>query len=151
MATLIRTAQPGDADAWLTLVETFCAGEHIRFDAGQRRDLLAGIIRNRDLGELLVAEHDGTLVGFVLIGYCFSAEFGGRFALLDELFVDARMRGQGLAARLIEAARRRCREQGLACLRLEITDGNERAARVYEREGFQLQPRRLMTLWLSES
>ncbi len=147
---LIRRARPDDAEAWLPLVEAFCAGEHIRFDPIQRRRLLAELAANAGLGELLLAEQDGVLVGFVLIGYCFSAEFDGRFALLDELFVDPGMRGQGLAARLIDAVRQNCREQGLACLRLEITDGNERAARVYQREGFQLQPRRLMTLWLSE-
>lgn len=151
MTVLIRNARPDDADAWLPLAEAFCAGEQIRFDANQRHALLAEIAVDSGPGELLVAEDDGRLVGFALIGYCFSAEFDGRFALLDELFVDTRARGQGLAARLINAVRERCRARGLACLRLEITDGNERAARVYEREGFRLQPRRLMTLWLAQA
>lgn len=143
---LIRNAQPGDASAWLPLVATFCTGEHIAFEPAQRQRMLTELCGNTDVGELLVVEHENTLVGFALIGYGYSAEFDGRFALLDELFVDARMRGQGLASRLIEAARERCRARRIRFLRLEITDGNERAARVYEREGFRLQPRRLMTL-----
>jgi len=61
-----------------------------------------------------------------------------RSFLVQELAVDERVRGHGIATRLINAleihARQRCSRY---CLTLEVEEGNETARRLYEHLGFQ--------------
>ena len=52
------------------------------------------------------------------------------------VYVDPRHRGDGTAQRLLEALVGRARATGAATLRLQVSEGNDRARRFYERMGF---------------
>ena len=69
---------------------------------------------------------------YMCIGY--SAEVGGRYLLLDELYLAPECRGKGYGEQVIRWAM----EQHPECARyrLEVT-GENRAARLYERMGFR--------------
>ena len=59
-----------------------------------------------------------------------------RYAMVQALVVADTRRGQGLAARLMEAGRAWADEQGLTPLRLHVWDANLPARRLYRRLGF---------------
>jgi ribosomal protein S18 acetylase RimI-like enzyme len=82
----------------------------------------------------------------VLLGY--SLEFGGRFGLLDELFVKENCRGMGLGALALAFADEQCRARGWQALRLEVGQNNQRAQNLYARSGFEMHDRFLMTKWM---
>ena len=91
---------------------------------------------------------DGEPVGYLCVTLCYSLEFGGRFALLDELYLEEAWRGKGIGAQAMAFAAEWSRGRGLAAIRLEVGHTNSRAIELYRREGFKAHDRHLMTKWL---
>ncbi len=83
-------------------------------------------------------------VGMACLSYTWTLELGGLSAWLDELYVEPALRGAGVGRALLSAAVAHARSVGAAAVDLEVVEGHERAARLYEREGFQ---RRFRTRW----
>lgn len=84
-------------------------------------------------GVVLLAWRDGRPVGIVGIGPSPEHE---RDADLFSMWVDPAARGSGAADALVGAAVERARDMGCTRVLLEVTAGNDRAARVYARHGF---------------
>jgi GNAT superfamily N-acetyltransferase len=83
-------------------------------------------------GVLLYDEED--LVGYFYLTPCYSCEVGGECILIEELFLLEEYRGRGYGRRAMEwllAEYPNCRR-----LRLEVTQVNQRAVRLYEKCGF---------------
>jgi len=90
-------------------------------------------------GQALVLELEGRPGGYALLVSFWSNELGGETAAIDEIWVDPSLRGQGHASRLVEALASGALPvaSGAVALTLEITPGNSRARRLYERLGFR--------------
>lgn len=144
----IRQARQDDIPVLLGLIEALYHHEQIAFDAECLAELLGTLISHPDQGEILLLIEGDQYAGYLVLTWCFSLEFSGRFGLLDELYVAPPFRGGGRAAQAIDAAIASCRGKNIQALRLEVTEGNDRAANVYRRHGFRTDPRRLMTLRL---
>ena len=112
-----------------------------------------GLMANPELGGVwLIHVNDervhGEPVGYLCVTLCYSLEFDGRFALLDELYLEEAWRGKGIGAQAIAFAAEWSSARGLAAIRLEVARTNSRAFELYRREGFQAHDRHLMTKWL---
>jgi GNAT superfamily N-acetyltransferase len=70
-----------------------------------------------------------------LIGYAHAIK-EGEAMLLTRLYLEQRVRGTGLAARLLHAIETQCQGLGLQTLRLSVFDKNARAIAFYQRSGF---------------
>lgn len=82
---------------------------------------------------ILLLEGD-TPVGYIYLTFCYSCEVGGLCVFLEELFVLPDRQGQGLgkqAMDYIAAQYPQCRR-----IRLEVTQANQQAIRLYEKCGF---------------
>jgi len=107
-----------------------------------------GLMANPELGGVWLIEVDGATAGYVCLTFCYSLEFDGRFALLDELYLEEAWRGKGIGAKAIAFAVEWSRARGIAAIRLEVAHTNSRAIELYRRQGFQAHDRNLMTKWL---
>ncbi len=58
---------------------------------------------------------------------------------MEDLFVDPSARGKGVADGLIAACADRCRERGAPVLEWVTAPDNERAQKVYERQGAEAE------------
>jgi ribosomal protein S18 acetylase RimI-like enzyme len=67
-------------------------------------------------------------------------EFHGRNALIDELFLTAPYRDQGIGAKTLQFVFEESRYWGVHTLRLEVDRSNERAKALYQKMGFSFQP-----------
>ncbi|MBV9670299.1 MAG: GNAT family N-acetyltransferase [Acidobacteriales bacterium] len=143
-----RAASRGDIPRVLPLMRDFCEFEKLWVDETRRTALLELLIDDGRSGRLVLIETEGQLAGYFVMGFGFSIEFGGRDAILDELYVAPEFRNRGLGTRAIEHAFEICRELGIACLHLEADYFNERAHQLYLRHGFKDHERHLMTKWL---
>lgn len=141
-------ATEADLPRLLPVLREFYAEEHLPWNEPALRAALAVLIGDPNAGRLRLILRGDEIAGHLAIGFCFSLEFGGRYGLLDELFVLPAHRGAGLAKRALAEAEALCRGEGLLALRLEVNDDNERARGIYERAGYDVHPRRLMTRWL---
>ncbi len=107
-----------------------------------------GLMANPATGRRLADRVEGEAAGYLCVTLCYSLEFDGRFALLDELYLEEAWRGQGIGAQAIAFAAEWSRARGLAAIRLEVAQANWRALELYRRQGFQAHERHLMTKWL---
>lgn len=85
-------------------------------------------------GAWFLARHDGRVVG-VAVGIDDPDEPDARH--LVGMWVEPAHRGDGTAARLVDAVGRWARADGATALALWVVDGNERARRFYDRLGFR--------------
>ena len=86
--------------------------------------------------QLIARLDDGQAVGFATIFWSWSTLRTSRIGVMNDLYVDPRGRGTGLADELIEACVARCRERGgVASLGWQTAKDNGRARAVYERVG----------------
>lgn len=141
-------ASEADLPRLMPVLRDFYTVEHLPWNEPAMRRALTALVGDPHAGRLRLILRDGEIAGYFVLGFCFSLEFGGRFGLLDELFVLPAHRGGGLAKRALAEVEALCRAEGLDALRLEVNDDNAHARGIYERAGYIAHPRRLMTLWL---
>jgi GNAT superfamily N-acetyltransferase len=134
----IRPALAGDLTALLALVEQYWAFETIDgFDRVRVGENLERLLADERLGRVWLAQVAGVPVGYLLVVFMFSLEFGGLCAEIDELYVSDAHRGQRLGARLLETAEAELRRLGCPGVALQIGRGNEAARRFYRQRGFE--------------
>lgn len=148
MKTAIKRATTDDRPRLIELMARFYAEEGYPFKRQATRRALAQLLEDERLGAVWTFRRQEEVVGYLVVTFGFSLEFGGRDAFVDELFVLEEHRGQGFGSRALRLAATHCRRWGVAALHLEIEDGNDRAEALYARKGFKLHSRRLMTRWL---
>jgi GNAT superfamily N-acetyltransferase len=141
----IRIAEAADVDRMMPLVREFYVHEKLALDEARYRDLALELIAKDEQGKLLVIESDGELIGYAVIGFGFSLEFGGRDALLDEFYVSEAHRGGGIGTQLISVVEELCRAKGISALHLAADYANVRAHELYKRLGFRDHERHWMT------
>ena len=148
METAIRRATPDDGPRLIELMAHFYAEEGYAFNRQSTRKALAALMADERFGAVWTFRRHEEVVGYLVVTFGFSLEFGGRNAFVDELFVLEEHRGQGFGTRALRVAATHCRRWGIAALHLEVEDGNDQAEALYTRKGFRTHSRRLMTKWL---
>ncbi len=101
------------------------------------------------LGRAALLVADGERVGYIVLGFGFSLEFGGRDAFLDELYVREPFRGQGIGSAAMKWFEAVCRSESIQALHLEVEFSNSPAQEFYRKTGFQDHNRFLWTKRLS--
>ena len=132
----------------LPLMREFYAQQQMRYDEAIASRALTKLVGDPRLGQVYLIFRGQDLAGYFALTYCFSLEFHGRFALLDELYIREPYRRQKLGRSVVEFAERLCREQRIKALRLEVGMTNTAARSLYAAEGFSQDERHLMTRWL---
>lgn len=146
-----RPAEPGDDDSIVTMcLDLYSdAPGHIVTASQVRRTL--EVFRHEPLrGRVVVLDDRGRCGGYALLASFWSNELGGEICTIDELYIDASLRGQGHATALVTALRSGAAfwpERPVA-LELEVAPANTRARVLYERLGFRVK--RNTTLRLGE-
>lgn len=95
------------------------------------------LMRSDDYLKCYIFECEGEACGFVLLSKSFSQEAGGISVTIEEIYIDEKYRGRGLATEFFEYLKD---IDEIKRLRIEVEDYNEGAKRLYERMGFELLP-----------
>ena len=128
----VRAATPNDEAAWRPLWDGYCA-----FYETSVPEEVTAVTWRRALDaaepvELLVAERDGEVVGFVTYVLHPSTWSAAPSCYLEDLFVSDAARGSGAGRALIEAVVDRARSGGWSKVYWHTRAGNARARALYD-------------------
>jgi diamine N-acetyltransferase len=146
---VLAPAGPADLDELLPMLERFSAGQGIAFDAAVARRALGELLARPELGRVYRIVHAGATVGYGALTFGWSLEWGGRDAFIDEIYLEAPQRGQGLGRAALRALMDEARAAGVRALHLEVEADNAPAQALYRSEGFSGSERRLLSRRLS--
>ena len=133
-----RDITPGDRDLVVPMVRDFYqsdAVDHPVDAAILERSFQDASDPAEPLLRGLLIQWESQPAGYMYITQCYSAEVGGRCVFIEEIFLEPEFRGQGLGTEIMAwlereypAARR---------FRLEVTQVNQGAVRLYQRAGYE--------------
>lgn len=134
-----RDITPQDHDLVIPMVQAFYQSDAVDHPVDttiMERSFRDAVDPAEDLLRGLIVQWDGKPAGYLYITQCYSAEVGGRCAFLEEIYLEPEFRGRGLGLQImawLEQAYPTARR-----FRLEVTPVNQRAARMYQKAGYQL-------------
>ncbi len=143
----IRAATPADIPALCTLMRQYYAHDQLEFIESRARNALHTLLREARGAAWLLSADDAD-IGYAVIVWSYSLEYGGLEAVLDELYLAPEARGSGLGRELMKHVTQAARAAAAVVLRLETGRDNESARAFYTRLGFETLDRVLLTLTL---
>ena len=150
MTLRYRLATPADFPAIAAMLRAFYVEDRIAYDATLVEPGLRALLADPAHGAVLLLESgEVAQAGYVSLGWCFSVEQGGRFVLLDELYLTPAARGRGWGRQALALARDWAIVEGASVMRLEVNHHNARAKALYLSEGYRDDERDILTLPLA--
>jgi GNAT superfamily N-acetyltransferase len=132
----IRFAEPADVASIAELIRGLARYERLEDEVKMTEEVLAlSLFGPRPYAETLLAEVDGTPVGFALFFHSFSTFLALPGIYLEDLFVVPEHRGLGVGRALLERLAQIAVERGCGRLEWSVLDWNIDAIAFYERLG----------------
>ena len=142
-----RVAGPQDFTGIIAMVRDFYVEDRIAYQPELVEPGLQAVLDDDRCGAvLLLSTTDVAQAGYITLCWCFSVEQGGRFVLLDELYLAPAARGRGLGRQALALARDWAAGQGAKVIRLEVNHHNPKAKALYLSEGYRDDERDILTL-----
>lgn len=134
----IRDIAISDYDTVLPMVQEFYHSSAVEHDVGSailERSLRAAADPAEPMLRGLLLLEDGAAVGYAYVTRYYSAEVGAHCLMFEELYFKESCRGKGYGTRVFQYVMAEYPDCGR--IRLEVTDANKGAIRLYERLGFR--------------
>lgn len=138
MTMTIRDAQTDDIKSLLPLVEDYYAASPVPHTVNHLKlaEHVATLVQpDNHWGGLLVAERNGELVGFAFLYYQFDKRQLIPIVDLNDLFVSANARRQGIARQLMQATFAWAKAHGAATVTWKTRTTNTKAQGLYDQVG----------------
>ncbi|MFK7764929.1 MAG: GNAT family N-acetyltransferase [Roseobacter sp.] len=136
MSAVLTLAGPDHLDKLDQLVAAFHEEEGITLAEEKRRAGLSPLLDGIPHGAAYLIGPARAPIGYLVISFGWSLEFGGLDGFIDEIYVRPGVRGRGIASETLQALPRALAGAGLKALHLEVQHDNEKAKNLYKRAGF---------------
>ncbi|MDA7964989.1 N-acetyltransferase [Ruegeria sp.] len=144
MTAALRLARPQDLDRLMGLVAAFHAEAGIEQDADQRREALLPLLEGIPHGCVYLIGPGRAPLGYIILTFGWSVEFGGMDGFVDEIYIRPAVRGRGIASEVLLELPKALADAGLTALHLEVDRTNEAAQKLYLRTGFRPRDRYML-------
>lgn len=138
---LLHTAWAEDLERVAGLVGAFHGEMGYTSDPGLVRDALGPLLAGSPHGVVFLAGPRVAPLGYAVVSFSWSIEFGGLDAWLDELYVRPQVRRRGIAGDMLGALGAEVRARGAKGLSLEVDREDAAAQKLYAKAGFTLRDR----------
>ena len=126
------------------MMQDFYAIDNYPMDVEVAKTLFQEFISNEHLGKSWLIYSENEIVGYIILTFIFSFEYGGKIAFVDELFIKETARGKGIGKEAIQFIQKEVPKLSLKLLYLEVEPHNENAQKLYLAHDFELHNRKLM-------
>ncbi|MEO1733916.1 MAG: GNAT family N-acetyltransferase [Pseudomonadota bacterium] len=141
MSAALKLAKPDDLEKLLALVAAFHAEENLPSTEAANRAALQPLLDGIPHGAVYMIGPGRAPIGYAIITFGWSIEFGGMDAFVDEIYLRPAVRGRGIAGETLNALAQALGDAGVTALHLEVDRENEKANRLYARTGFKPRDR----------
>jgi ribosomal protein S18 acetylase RimI-like enzyme len=126
------------------MMQDFYAIDNYPMDIEESKKLFQEFISNEHYGKSWLIYSEKEIIGYIILTFIFSFEYGGKIAFVDELFIKETARGKGIGKEAIQFIQREVPKLSLKLLYLEVEPHNENAQKLYLAHDFELHNRKLM-------
>ncbi|MBE9575363.1 GNAT family N-acetyltransferase [Flavobacterium proteolyticum] len=142
--TTFKLLEIADIEIITQMMQDFYAIDNYPMDVEVAKTLFQEFISNEHLGKSWLIYSEKEIVGYIILTFIFSFEYGGKIAFVDELFIKQTARGKGFGKEAIQFIQSEVPKLSLKLLYLEVEPHNENAQKLYLAHDFELHNRKLM-------
>lgn len=134
--SLLHLASEDDLERLLPLVAAFHAEMGYDTDAAHHRAAVAPLLEGSPHGAVWLVGPRRAPVGYVVISFGWSVEYGGLDGVVDEIYVRPAVRGRGMGFEALNGIARALKSGGVRALHLEVARADTRTQGFYARARF---------------
>ena len=142
--TTFKPLEIADIEVITQMMQDFYAIDNYPIDVEVAKNLFQEFISNEHLGKSWMIYSENEIVGYIILTFIFSFEYGGKIAFVDELFIKETARGKGIGKEAIQFIQAEVPKLSLKLLYLEVEPHNENAQKLYLAHDFEFHNRKLM-------
>jgi len=142
--TTFKPLEIADIEIITQMMQDFYAIDNYPMDVEVAKNLFQEFISNEHLGKSWLMYSENEIVGYIILTFIFSFEYGGKIAFVDELFIKETARGKGFGKEAIQFIQSEVSKLSLKLLYLEVEPHNENAQKLYLAHDFVIHNRKLM-------
>lgn len=137
MSAVLTLATSEHLETLDRLVAAFHTEAGISLSEKARRSGLEPLLAGVPHGAAYLIGPPRSPIGYLVVTFGWSLEFGGLDGFIDEIYVRPGVRGRGVASETLQALPRALAGAGLKALHLEVRRSDDRAQTLYARAGFR--------------
>lgn len=144
MPATYRSITKSEIGIAVAMMREFYAIDGYPMDLERSKALFETFIGNENLGKCWFICDGEEIIGYIILTFVFSFEYGGTIAFLDELYISVHARGKGFGKSSVEFIKIQAHQLSLKLLYLEVENHNANAQKLYLSAGFSQHNRKLM-------
>lgn len=141
MTAALHLCSTEDLEKLVPMVRAFHQEMEITTDEPHIRSALAPILEGSPHAAVYLVGPRVAPVGYVLVVFGYSLEYGGIDGYIDEFFIRPKVRGRGMGSEVLQGLAPALANAGVKSLCLEVDRTDAKAQRLYTRNGFELRDR----------
>lgn len=110
---------------------------------------LAELLTHPKYGAVFLMKQSNNYMGYVILAFGFSIEYGGRDGFIDEFYINPVHRDKGIGTIAIEYIIKYSKATGIKALHLEVKEKHQNAEKFYVKNGFVTHNSKFMSLKLN--
>ncbi|MCU0349577.1 MAG: GNAT family N-acetyltransferase [Flavobacterium sp.] len=142
--TTFKPLEIADIEIITQMMQDFYAIDNYPMDVEVAKTLFQEFITHENLGKSWLIQSKNEIVGYFILTFVFSFEYGGKIAFIDELYIKELDRGKGIGKKALLFIQQEVLKLSLKLLYLEVEPHNENAQKLYLAHDFELHNRKLM-------
>ncbi len=133
----LHLAGPDDLPKLLPLVAAFHEHQGFGTSPEHQHNAVLPLLEGSPHGAIWLIGPRRAPVGYVVVSFGWSIEYGGMDAIVDELFVRSAVRKRGMGSDALNGLAKALKDGGIKALHLETDQGDETLKRFYQRCKFE--------------
>jgi ribosomal protein S18 acetylase RimI-like enzyme len=125
-------ASPEDIPKLVALMSEFYSEAAYKLNSQRAAEAFAALLSDEKLGFVWFIRSKSDDVGYLVLTLCYSMEFGGTNAYIDDFYINPAFRGVGLGTASLGELRAFCNERGYRAIHVET--GRENTAALFTGE-----------------
>ena len=139
MSAVLTLGKPQHLDKLMALVTAFHNEAGISLSDERRHAGIAPLLDGIPHGVAYLIGPPRAPIGYIVVTFGWSLEFGGMDGFIDEFYVRPGVRGRGIGSETLLSLPRALNDAGLVALHLEVEKKDQPVQRLYTRAGFVLR------------